>query len=69
MRSFTCTWFGGEANERYCLRLNPASTTVNDISKEEGKGLWEGISLGFKAAKVNVRIIVNDANKIVKLRC
>lgn len=39
--------------------------TVRDISKKGGKGMWDDIPLGLKAAGLNVRIFVDDVKKIV----
>jgi pyroglutamyl-peptidase len=39
--------------------------TVRDISKKGGKGMWDDIPLGLKAAGLDVRIFVDDVKKIV----
>ncbi|KAE9372001.1 peptidase C15, pyroglutamyl peptidase I-like protein [Stipitochalara longipes BDJ] len=63
---FTSDWWcQQEADVGYYMVPDAAGKTVKDISKEEGKGMWDDMPLGLKAAGVNVRIIVDDVKKVV----
>ena len=63
---FTSNWWGElVAAEGYYMIPDAKGETVKDISKEGGKGMWDDMPLGLKAAGVNVRILVDDARKVV----
>jgi pyroglutamyl-peptidase len=63
---FTSDWWKErEADEGYYMVPDAVGKTVRDIPEEGGKGMWDDMPLGLKAAKVNVRILVNDVKKAV----
>jgi pyroglutamyl-peptidase len=63
--AFTSNWWGPNAEEGYYLIPDAEGKTVRDIDEAGGKGMWDGMPMGFKAAGVNVRIIVDDVKKVV----
>lgn len=62
---FTSDWWDEEAEKGYYLLPDLAGKTVRDITKEEGKGMWDDMPLGLKAAKLSLRILVDDVKKVV----
>lgn len=63
---FTSNWCGAdEAEVGYYMHHDAEGKTVRDIGEKVGKGMWDGMPLGLKAAGVNVRIVVDDVRKVV----
>ena len=62
---FTSNWWGGREEGGYYLVPDARGETVRDITIDGGKGKWDDMPLGLKAAGVNVRIVVDDVRKVV----
>jgi pyroglutamyl-peptidase len=62
---FTSDWWGAQEEDGYYLIPDAEGKTVRDISKKGGKGMWDDMPLGLKAAGLGVRILVDDVKKVV----
>lgn len=62
---FTSNWWREKEEEGYYLVPDAQGKTVRDLTKEEGKGMWNDMPLGLKPKSINTRILVDDVKKVV----